>query len=135
MSQQRQALSAKANTGKFLEKPAKPNYAKTAKHSGKDFVYGVLFVTLVAFGARKPLNCTRNGSVVKHQIANIFLISLVQMGKIARKRQFTDICGNTLFPRTRITDALSKMSRPNASQRLLLTGTVENKLNLCGVLT
>ena len=59
MSQRRQALSAKANTGKFLglraEKPAKPNSAKTAKHSGKDFVYDVLFVTLVAFGVKKPL--------------------------------------------------------------------------------
>jgi len=30
------------------------------------------------------------------------------------------ICGNTLFPRTRITDALSKTRKPNASQRLLL---------------
>ena len=40
------------------------------------------------------------------------MISLAQMGKIARKRQFTDICGSTLFPtRTRVTDALSKTSR------------------------
>ena len=35
-----EALSAKANTGKFLglraEKPVKPNSAKTSKHSGKD---------------------------------------------------------------------------------------------------
>ena len=58
MSHRRQALSAKANTGKFLglraEKPATANAAKTAKHSVKDFVYGVLFVTLVAFGAQKP---------------------------------------------------------------------------------
>jgi hypothetical protein len=62
VSQRRQALSAKANTGKFLglraEKPAKANAAKTTKHSGKDFVYGVLFVTLVAFGAQKPVNRT-----------------------------------------------------------------------------
>jgi len=62
VSQRREALSAKANTGKFLglhaEKPAKPNSAKTAKHSGKDFVYGVLFVTLLAFCAKKPLNHT-----------------------------------------------------------------------------
>ena len=62
VSQQRQALSAKANTDKFLglraEKPTKPNSPKTTKHSGKDFVYGVLFVTLVAFGAKKPLNRT-----------------------------------------------------------------------------
>ena len=62
VSQRRQALSAKANKGKFAglraEKPAKPNFAKTAKHSGKDFVYGVLFVTLVAFGAQTPLNRT-----------------------------------------------------------------------------
>jgi len=58
VSQRRQALSAKANTCKFLglraQKPAKSNSAKTTKHSGKDFVYGVLFVTLVAFGAKKP---------------------------------------------------------------------------------
>ena len=37
VSQQRQALSAKANTGKFLglraEKPVKPNSAKTSKRS------------------------------------------------------------------------------------------------------
>ena len=62
VSQRREALSAKANTGKFLglhaEKPAKPNSAKTAKHSGKDFVYGVLFVTLLAFGAKNPLKRT-----------------------------------------------------------------------------
>jgi len=62
VSQRRQALSAKANTGKFLglraEKPAKANAAKTTKHSGKDFVYGVLFVTLVTFGAPKPVNRT-----------------------------------------------------------------------------
>jgi len=60
VSQRREALSAKANTGKFLglrvEKPAQPNSAKTAKHSGKDFVYGVLFVTLLAFSAEKPSN-------------------------------------------------------------------------------
>ena len=58
----RQALSVKAKTGKFLglhaEKPAKANAAKTPKYSGKDFVYGVLFVTLVAFGAQKPVNRT-----------------------------------------------------------------------------
>ena len=62
VSQRRQALSAKANTCKFLglraQKPAKSNSAKTTKHSGKDFVYGVLFVTLVAFCAKKPLNRT-----------------------------------------------------------------------------
>ena len=60
MSQQRQTLSATANTSKFLrllaENPVKPNSVKTAKHSGKDFVYGVLFVTLVVFGAQKPVN-------------------------------------------------------------------------------
>ena len=60
MTQRRLALSAKANTGKYLglraEKPAKANTAKTTKHSGKDFVYGDLFVTLVAFGAQKPVN-------------------------------------------------------------------------------
>jgi len=58
VSQRRQALSAKANTGKFLGLRAEANAAKTAKHSGKDFVYGVLFVTLVAFGAQKPVNRT-----------------------------------------------------------------------------
>jgi len=39
VSQQRQALSAKANTGKFLglraEKPAKPNFAKPPSIVGK----------------------------------------------------------------------------------------------------
>jgi len=62
VSKQREALSAKANTGKFtglrVETPARRNSAKTAKHGGKDFVYGVLFVTLLAFGAKTPVNCT-----------------------------------------------------------------------------
>jgi len=62
VSKQRQALSAKANTGKFTglraETPARRNSAKTAKHSGKDFVYGVSFVTLLAFGAETLVNCT-----------------------------------------------------------------------------
>jgi len=58
---QRGALSVKANTGKFTglraETPARRNSAKTAKHIGKDFVYGVLFVTLLAFGEKTPVNC------------------------------------------------------------------------------
>ena len=72
VSQRSQALSAKANTGKFLglraEKPAKPNSAKTTRHSGKDFVYGALFVTLVAFGAKKPLTVQRNGSFPRKMV-------------------------------------------------------------------
>ena len=72
VSQHRQALSAKANTGKFLglraKKPAKPNSAKITKHSGKDFVYGVLFVTLVAFCAKKPLTVQRNGSFPRKMV-------------------------------------------------------------------
>ena len=62
MRQQRAALSVKANTAKFVglraEKPAKSNSEKTTENSGKDFVYGVLFVTLLTFGAEKPLNHT-----------------------------------------------------------------------------
>jgi len=62
VSKRREALSAKANKGKFArlraETPAKQNSAKTAKHGGKDFVYGVLFVTLMAFGAKNPVNRT-----------------------------------------------------------------------------
>jgi len=62
VSQRRQALSAKANKGKFAglraEKPARANAAPTTKNSGKDFVYGVLFVSLVVFSAQKPLNST-----------------------------------------------------------------------------
>jgi len=62
VSKRREALSAKANTGKFTglraETPARRSSAKTAKYSGKDFVYGVLFVTLLAFGAKTPVNCT-----------------------------------------------------------------------------
>ena len=62
VSKRREALSAKANTGKFTglraEKPARRNSAKTVKHCGKDFVYGVLFVTLLAFGAKTPVDCT-----------------------------------------------------------------------------
>jgi len=61
VSQRRQALSAKANKGKFArlraEKPARANAALTTKNSGKDFVCGVLFVSLV-FGVQKPLNST-----------------------------------------------------------------------------
>jgi len=62
VSKRREALSAKANKGKFAglraDTPAKRNSAKTAKISGKDFVYGVLFVTLMAFGTKKPVNRT-----------------------------------------------------------------------------
>ena len=62
MSKRREALSAKTNTGKFsglrAETPAKQSSAKTTKHGGKNFMYGVLLVTLVAFGAQKPVNRT-----------------------------------------------------------------------------
>jgi len=62
VSKRREALSAKTNTGKFTvlraETPARRNSAKTAEYSGKNFVYGVLFVTLLAFGAKTSLNCT-----------------------------------------------------------------------------
>jgi len=62
VSQRRQALSAKANKGKFAglraEKPARANAVPTTKNGGKDFVYGVLFVSLVVFGVQKPLNST-----------------------------------------------------------------------------
>ena len=58
----REALSARANTGKFTglraETPARRNSAKTAKYSGEDFVYGVLFVTLLVFVVKTPVNCT-----------------------------------------------------------------------------
>jgi len=62
VNQRREALSTKVNTSKFFglhaEKPAEPNSSKTTKHSGKDFVYGVLFVTLLTLRAKKPLNRT-----------------------------------------------------------------------------
>jgi len=62
VSKRREALSVKVNTGKFTglraETPARRNSAKTEKHCGKTFVYGVLFVTLLAFGAKTPVNCT-----------------------------------------------------------------------------
>ena len=55
-------LSVKTNTDKFTglraETPARRNSAKTVKHGGQDFVYGVLFVTLLAFGAKTPVNFT-----------------------------------------------------------------------------
>jgi len=54
VSKRRETLSAKANTGKFVG----PGSTKTTKHSGKDFVYGVLIVTLLAFGAKAPANRT-----------------------------------------------------------------------------
>jgi len=61
VSKLREALIAKANTGKSTglraETPARRNFAKTAEHCGKDVVYGVLFVTLLAFGAKTPVNC------------------------------------------------------------------------------
>jgi len=60
-NKRREALSAKANTGKFTglraETPARRNSAKTVKNGGKDFVCGVLFVTLMPFGAKTPVNC------------------------------------------------------------------------------
>ena len=72
MSQQREALNAKANTGKFpgpcAEKPAEPNSAKTAKR----------WEGFCAWCSQ------RNGFVATHEIANIFMISLAQMGKITR---------------------------------------------------
>jgi len=95
VSKQREALSTEDNTGKFTvlraETPARRNSAKTPEYGDKDFVYGVLFVTLLAFGAKTPVHThsQRNGSAGAHQIANIFLISLAQRGKIARKRQST----------------------------------------------
>jgi len=62
VSKRREALSAKANTGKFTglraETPARRKFAKTEKHGGKDFVYGVLFVTLLAFSAKTSVNYT-----------------------------------------------------------------------------
>jgi len=57
-----EALSAKANTGKFIglraEKPVKPNSAKTAKHSAKDLTvkHGG---KVAAFGTQKdPAKCS-----------------------------------------------------------------------------
>ena len=62
VSKRREALSARANTGKFVGlravTPAKSSSTKTAKHSGKNFVYGVLFLTLLALNAKAPANCT-----------------------------------------------------------------------------
>jgi len=62
VSKRREALGAKTNTGKFTglraETPARQNSAKTVKHGGNDFVYGVLFVTLLAFGAKTLVNFT-----------------------------------------------------------------------------
>jgi len=60
------------------------------KKVDKDFVYGVLFVTLLAFGAKTPVNCTAKWFYYcTSDFTYLFLISLVQRGKIARKRQFT----------------------------------------------
>ena len=51
MSKQREALSVKANTGDFkglrAVTPAKSNAAKSSKNSGNDFVYGVLFGSMM----------------------------------------------------------------------------------------
>jgi len=62
VSKRREALSAKANTDKFTglraETTVRRNSAKTVKRGGKDLVYGVLFVTLLAFGAKTPVICT-----------------------------------------------------------------------------
>jgi len=125
VSQQCETLSAKANTGKFLglraEKPAKPISSKTAKHDGKDFVYGVLFVMLMAFGAGKPLNHTAEWFYCCTLDCKYFYDLTGTDGKDrSKKRQFTDIFRTTLFARTKTTDVLSKTSRPNVSQRLLL---------------
>jgi len=50
------ALSAKANTGGFqglrAVTPAKSNTAKTIKHSSKDFVYGILFGSMMTLTTR-----------------------------------------------------------------------------------
>jgi len=51
VSKQREALSVKANTGDFkglrAVTPAKSNAAKSSKNSGNDFVYGVLFGSMM----------------------------------------------------------------------------------------
>ena len=56
MNKRREALSTKANTGKFtgqrVETSVRRNSAKTAKYGDKDFVCGVLFVTLLTFGEK-----------------------------------------------------------------------------------
>jgi hypothetical protein len=124
VSKRREALSVKANTGKFVGlravTSAKPSSAKTAKHSGKDFVYGVLFVTLLAFSAKAPANRTAKWFCCCTSDCDYFYDLTGTKEKDRSKLQFTDICLTTLFPRTRTTDALSKTSRPNTSQRLLL---------------
>jgi len=62
VSKRREALSVKADTGKFTglraETPARRNSVKTVNHGDKDFVYGVLFVALLALGAKTPVNYT-----------------------------------------------------------------------------
>jgi len=86
VSKRREVLSAKDNTGKFTglraETPARRNSAKTAKDGGKDFVYGVLFVTLLAFGAKTPVNCTAKWFCYCPSDCEYFLISLAQREKI-----------------------------------------------------
>jgi len=51
VNKRREALSAKANTGDLkglrAVTPAKANAAKTSKNSGKDFLYGVLFGSMM----------------------------------------------------------------------------------------
>jgi len=76
VSKRREALSAKTNTGKFTvlraETPARRNSAKTAEYSGKNFVYGVLFVTLLAFGAKTSLKLHSEMVLLLHIRMRIF---------------------------------------------------------------
>jgi len=61
VSKWRQALGAKAKgefAGLCAMTPAKPSVAKTSKNSSKDYVYSLLFVTLVAFSVKAPANLT-----------------------------------------------------------------------------
>jgi len=61
VSKRREALSAKANTGKFsgmrAETPAKPSSAKTAKHSGKVFSFVLTEVFFIVWKRRFNLEC------------------------------------------------------------------------------
>jgi len=76
VSKRREALTAKANTGKFTglraETPVMRNSAKTAKHGGKDFVYGVLFVTLLAFSAKNTYKLHSEMFLLLHIRLRIF---------------------------------------------------------------
>jgi len=96
-----EALSAKANKGEFAGlravTPAKPSAAKTNKNSGRDFVYGVLLVTLLTFSAKAPANQTSKWYCCCTSDCHSFMVSLAQTDFFELVRFESSLCCHLVF--------------------------------------